>query len=432
MKQSKVHIFQEFLTTQINFLIFYPFALTVVTLFRNLEPSEIPAFPIWFLGGLIPFGFYLVRQKVHHFLPLVLFHGVGVGIYYVLAQFLVSGEHSVSKVFFMLVGIGFTIYSIYLRLMTDSFMDGMVAMPFAVGFVAVAIYAQHYLGNKEWDSYYKLPLIIVLAFYFLNYYLREYSNFLVVNASSTGILPEKEIFHSGMRLTVLYTLIGVVILICTAQYSWLQNILTALKALITKILRFIFSLFPEREQEEITIIQNEIVSGQGMELPEAGEPALFWKIFEVIAVIALMVCLLLVIYFSLRKFFAFVIKMMQKRGIAPKNIVTYEAVDVREKCEIKKKINRRNSPLEMLGFLDAKEKIRRIYKKKASGYKPSPLMEKSLNQKEFSQEKLGFYTVREMESFMASGEFASIYEKARYSSEPCTAQDVKMMKELCR
>lgn len=432
MKQSKVRIFQELLTTQINFLIFYPFALTIVTMFRNLIPTEKPSFPVWVIGGLIPFCLYFVRQKVHHFLPLVLLHGAGVGVYIVLSQFLSAEGSPINKVFFMLVGIGFVIYSIYLRLMTDDFIDSTVAMPFAVGFVAVAIFAQHYLGNREWDSYYKIPLIIVLAFYFLNYYLREYNNFLVVNASSTGILPEKEIFHTGMRLTILYTLIGTVVLICTAQYSWLQNILTILKDFISTILRFIFSLFPEKEPEEIILTKTESVQGHGMELPEAGEPALFWKIFEVVAVIALLVGLLLIIYFSLRKFAAFVTKMMQKRGIAPKNNAAYEAFDVREKCEIKKKKSHRNSPLEILVFLDAKEKIRRIYKKRASGFKPNPLMEKSQGTKEFSQERLNFYTVREMETLMDSGEFATIYEKARYSDEPCTPKDVKLMKEACR
>ena len=81
--------------------------------------------------------------------------------------------------------------------------------------------------------------------------------------------------------------------------------------------------------------------------------------------------------------------------------------------------------------LDSKEKIRRIYKKKASSYKPNPLAE-GAKEDNFSLERLGFYTAREMEARMEGGAFATVYEKARYSNEPCTAQDVKLMKEACR
>ena len=431
MRQNKIRIFQEILITQINFLVFYPFAMTVATLFRNMVPPERPSLLVWILAGLIPLGFHLIRNKLKQFFPLVLLHLVGIGGF-VLLSFLLSPQNSsVNRTYFILVGIGFAVYSIYLRLTTEDFDDSVVAMPFAVGFVAVSLFLQHYQGNKEWDSYYKLILILIVGLFFLNYYLSEYSNFLVVNSSSTGILPEKQIFRSGMRLTFGYTLIGMVILFCTAQFSWLKQILAALKRTIVSILSFIFGLFPDHTTESEIYIDERMSGGGGLALPEAGEPALIWHILGVIAVVALLIGILVAIFFAIRRFIAFANQMMQKQGITKKDISATEAVDVREKCEIKKQKHRKSSPLELFGFLDSKEKIRRIYKKKASSYKPNPLAE-GAKEDNFTMERLGFYTAREMEKRMESGAFAAVYEKARYSNETCTAQDVKLMKEACR
>lgn len=431
MKQNKIRIFQEILITQINFLIFFPFAMTIATLFRSLVPAERPSLLIWMLAGFLPFAFHFVRNNTKHFIVLILLHLMGVGGFILLSLFLSPAGSKVNQVFFVMVGVGFTIYSVYLRLATEDFEDRVAGMPFAVGFIAVALFLQHYQGNKEWDSYYKITLILIVALFFLNYYLNEYSNFLVVNSSSTGVLPEKEIFRSGLRLTFLYTFLGVIILFCTAQYSWLKQILSALKQLIVTFLTFFFGLFPDNT-EEVEIYIDQQYSGNGsMQLPEAGEPSLIWHVLGIIAVIVVLLAILVAVFSALRRFIAYAREMMQKQGFTKKDISATEAVDIREKCEIRKTKARKANPLELFGFLDSREKIRRIYKKKSSSYKPNPLTE-GVKEMEYTPERLSYYTAREMEKRMESGSFASIYEKARYSNEPCTAQDVRKMKEACR
>lgn len=432
MKQNRIRLIQELLITQINFIVFYPFCMTVSTLFGDIVTPTRPSLLVWMLGGLTLLAMYFIRVRAKNFLVFALLHGLCLGVVLALGQVLTPGGSSTNKIFFIMVAIGYMGYSLYLRLTTEDFEDHCMNMPFAVGFVAVSMFMQHYRNNTEWDYYYKLVLIIVIGFFFLHYYLKEYLNFLIVNSSSTGILPEKEIFGSGLRLSILYTVIGVVILFATSQLTWLKDLLAALKKLTVSIIRYISSLFPKTHKisEAIT---NETGNGGAMALPiEQGEPAMIWYVIFGILLVAFVIVIFVAVFMAIRRFIAFVAQRM-KKGVAEHSEVSVTgAVDVREKCEIQKSSTRKSKPLELFGFMDAKEKIRRIYKKKAAAYKPSPLMANDPARKNYSPEKLPFYTVREMEFQMDAGAFAEIYEKARYSNEACTPQDVKLMKEYCK
>ena len=434
MKHTKIYLFRELLITQMNYLVFYPFAMTLASLFRAITPEERPSLLIWMLGGLVTFALYLCRRYINHFVPLLIAHIAAVGIQWGLSFVLSPNDSIVNRCVFIIIGICFAIYSFYLRLTTDTFEDQPMQMPFTVGFAAVALFLQHYQDNKAWDNYYKLALIIVVALYFIQSYIKEYLNFLTVNASSTGILPEQQIFSSGIRMTLLYTLAGVVILFCTAQYSWLKQILSAIKQVIYTIIRFIFTLFPIDTTTDGEVFIDEKMSGEGgLPLPEGGEAGLFWKILEVVAVVAIILVLIIAVIIAIKNFIAYVKKMMQKSARLPKEINTLSAVDVREKCEINKKKEKEKRGLGLFGFLDSKERIRRIYKKTVQAYKPSPLMATEKQKKDdYNPDKLPFYTAREMEDRIGASSFAAIYEKARYSNEDCTAQDVKLMKDACR
>ena len=437
MRQNKIRIFQEVLVTQMNYFVFYPLAMTLSTLFQDLVAEERPSMLIWMLGGLISFSYYFARKTLHNLVPLFAFHAAGLGVTYGLS-FLLSPNSSVNRGIFVMVGIGFVCYSIYLRLMTEDFEDRPILMPAAVGIIAVSLFMQHYRENMAWDSYYTLSLILVVALFFIANYVKEYLNFLTVNASSSGILPEKEIFRSGLYMTTIYTAIGAAVLLMTSQLSWLKVILGTLRQAIYNVISFISSLFPNKSDGEVHIINDEKVGGgAGFQFPEPGERSPIWDVIEIFVYIILILGVLLLIFYGIKNFFGFANKMMDKRSNKKDGVIrTTEEIDVREKCEIHKSKEKKNRSLkDIFGFLDSGERIRQIYKKQAASFKPSPLMNdpyKKSAQKEFSQEKLSYYTVREMERYMNSEPFAEIYEKARYSNEECTPQDVKRMKEACR
>lgn len=437
MRENKINILHEFLITQMNNLVFFPFGLTLAALFREVVPMERPSLFIWMIGGLIPFFLYFVRCKVKHFLPLLLIHLVSGGVLLMLSGFLSPMDSPVNRIYFMLVGIGFIIHSLYLRFVAKRFESEAFSMLFTVGFIAVSLFIQHYKGHGSWDSFYIASLIIILACFYPAFYLKKYLNFLKVNESSTGVLPEKEIFHSGIRLTFLYTFAAVFILICTAQFSWLKNILYGFLRILLLVPVFISRIIPggESAENEISAESTGAANNSGMDmqaLAQGAETAGIWGILEVIIVFVLAIGALFVLYFMLRRFIRFIKTAMWKGRVRNKEFFPENAVDVREKCEIRREKSSKKNSFAIFGFLDSKEKIRHIYKKTVSGYKPNPLIKEPATEDDFSPERLNFYTARELEKYLNKDLLAEIYEKARYSDEECTAQDVKLMKSICK
>lgn len=438
MKHSKIYLLQEILVTQINHLILYPISLTLVMLFKDLTSPVRPSLILWILCGFLLPLFYLARCRAKNFVSFMAVHIAVIGFVLLLCQagdviplgLFQTLQNSVNRFVLIATFIGFTIYSVYLRLHESTDSETM-PMPLAVGIAAVALFLQHYQGFENWDSYYSLPLILVFGLYFIHYYVKEYLNFLIVNASSTGVLPEKEIFRSGIRLAGIYTLIGAMVLFLTSQIAWLRKILDFFKQIVYNILRFIFSHFPQKETE-MEIITDQSPNGNGMQmLPDGGEPSIIWDILTVIVLIVLVAGILYALYKAIIKAIHYIKNAMSKSVRTHEKEMTDIHDDVREKCE-KTHTKRKKQSLDLFGFMDAKERIRRIYKKKASSYKPVILSEEEAkNKKRFTPERLNYYTAKEMEQEMQADAFSEIYEKARYSNEVCTGQDVKRMKELC-
>ncbi len=442
MKINRINLLKEFLVSQINNLIFYPIALTLISFCSGFIPPIRTSLILWMLYGTFPLLLYYVRCRAKKLISFITFHLLYVGGVILLAygggslpfSLFACLNNPVNRLMMMISCIFFVHYSIYQRIHNKAELE-IVSMPVIVGIASVALYLQQYHGIYKWNSYYTMTLIIILAFYFIQYYLKEYLNFLVVNASSTGMLPEKEIFFSGLRLTSFYTLSGVLVLIAASQYTWLKNLLNMFTNFIGASFVLLQKLFSKTETpaKPAELIATESTSNDGvkMMLPDGNKTALIWKILEVITVIAVFVAII----FLLIKLFLTLISIIKR--IMNRNIKTQEAEltatrDVREKCEKTRSQKHSLQPRELFGFLDAKERIRRIYKKKAASYKPLRFNERETQkQKSFSPERLMYYTAKEMECEMHSGSFAEIYEKARYSNEECTGLDVKRMKEMC-
>ncbi len=439
MKRNRIYFFQELLIAQINNLIFFPLAMTIVTLFKDLVAPVRPSMLLWMICGLVPLLLYLLRCRLTKFVPFMAAHaGVVVMVFFFTSfsahiplEIFQTFQSPVNRVLFVMMALYFTAYSIYLK-MKGEVENTVFSMPVAVGIAAVALYLQHYQKNKEWDSYYIFAIIMVLALYFVYRYLTEYLNFLVVNASSTGVLPEKEIFCSGLRLAMLYTFAGMLILVCTSQVTWLKAILGAFRDILCVIVQIIAWLIPDYTPKSTTLTQTAQEEQALMEpLPEPGGPALIWQILEVVAVLALLMGLLFVFFKLVVKLIAFIKKAMQ-RQVRTHNETISEVYDVREKCAPIRKTDGRKKNSEFVHFLDAKERIRRIYKKRVITYKPLSLEDTHKRQRRaYDPEKPELYTAREMQLEMGADAFAEIYEKARYSNAACNGQDVKRMKELC-
>ena len=92
--------------------------------------------------------------------------------------------------------------------------------------------------------------------------------------------------------------------------------------------------------------------------------------------------------------------------------------DVREKCETDKRKKERKSPF---AFLSVRERIRRVYKKDVWA-------RRNFIVKEGDPRALSLMTAKEAGDKLERPALAESYEKARYSNEECTAEDLRRAK----
>lgn len=434
MKQSKIQFLQEVLVTQLNFLTFFPLAMMVSVMLSTWFTPVKPRLWAWMLGGLVCFGMYLVRRYVHNFILFVLLHIVALAAMGGVAFLLANPFHPVHLVVFGVSAVGFIIYSVYLRFKTEDFRDESFKLLFTIGVFVAALLFERLLEGPDWGVSHVLVLILCIVIYYINYYLDQYCDFVRVNTGSTGVLPEKAIFRSGMSLSLGYIGLGAAVLMLVPGFEWLRPVLAWLKNALIYLLRFLFSLFGQGEDVPESVEESKPTPGpqdSGMPDMSGAETWIGWKILEVIFVGACIIGFLYALYRFVRWLIAKIRSTMARRADAAREQVG-DVTDVREELEPDKDLGRKKGKTGFFGFLDAGERIRRLYKKKTAAYMPRPLQEEQAGRRKFRRELLPFFTAREMGLEMENAVMAELYEKARYSAESCTAQDVKRMKEVCK
>lgn len=412
---------REFLVTQINHWTLFPILMLFFCMAKSIYAEfDDPSPLLWLEAGILPVLFWIFRVKNRHFLALIVCHGAAAVLFGALL-FLESPSSG------WVYGIGagcYAVYSIIHRLSGEELEDGRVNMPVAVGISAVSLFLQHHQGYTEWDFWYVASLIAVFALYFLSFYLERYLNFMEVNAGSAGHLPEREIFSSGSQMTVLFVLFAVLVLFLTSDIGWLRSILGIVRKVIYAILRVLLSGSKGGEQE---LMEEEPAKGADsgvMELPPAGEPFFLWEVLERAAEAALLCAAVYAAVRLLLRLYAFIRERMG-RGRSHRTGGTDQAVvDVRERCGVErmKRVGARRSPL---SFLSTEERIRRLYKKQI-------LSAADTDSAKHESADLSLLTAREWGARLQKKELAAPYEKARYSGESCTAEDLRRMKDACR
>ena len=403
---------KELLTDLMNQLCFYPLAMTAATLLAALAQASRPSFALWMLGALPIFFLSYVRKRCKHLPVLLLFHGLVLVFFYV-----IPASNSVNRGVRLLVGAGFVIYSLWLRFRTENFEAEPLPLPLAGGIAILCLFLQHYQGNKDWDLYYRLSLILVILLYAVILFLQSYEDFLTVNRLSTGRIPFQEILRSGLRSTTTFVLLSGILLLGVSQFAWLKPFLQLLRSGLVMFLRFLFGLLPTDPSDSDVVVEQTVVGGD-MPPMEAEDPFFLWVILEYVAVIALLIACVFLLYRGIRRLLSFLRDRMQ---ISFTEVLPgkQESTDKREKLELSADKNDSRPDKRRFPFLfsDSRQKIRRIYQKK-------------INNCGLAKERLPFYTARDAEKSLSAEGMAAIYEKARYSEAPCTEEDVRQMKKF--
>lgn len=413
MKKDNLLALRELLLTQLNYWAFFPLVVTCYVLIRNGVPdAAYPSFRWWAALSVVPFLLYFVRIRCKILLLFLILHCAPV-----LLAYWIPVEFVAYRVLFVAVMLGFTAYSFYLRFATDERLDQGMNPIAAVCLAGGCVFLQHYLKFTQWDSLCINVLIVTLGLYFVSSWLSSYLNFLLVNKGSASHIPERAMFASGLRLSALYTLLGMAVLAATANFEWLRAVLGTVWEIIRSALAWVFSHFHyEAEYEEGLQETQEAAETGELLLGEAEDPFWLWTVLEYLAYLALAVGLVWVLYIGIRRLIRFIrANWGVQRRMLLADTDTAAGIDVHEKIETLRSAATGEERRGLFDRLSPRERIRRLYRKQAAGL-----------------ENAAFVTARECGAALELPEMAQVYEAARYSLRECTAADVKRMKEACR
>lgn len=403
VKQEKIILLKEFLITQMNHWALFPLVVTAAGL---TEMSYVPLWQ-WILCSLATFVLFLVRRYTNHFLILAASHVCVWGCFWFMPF-----PNLILKAVLMLYLTVYLLYSVFLRLRDGGRMDGNIHPGIAVAVTAGAFILQHYHGRADWDSFYVVSLILFIGLFFLHYYLERYLRFLAVNESSTGHIPEQEIFRSGLGLAAVYTAAGMLFLLLTSNIGWVRQIWLVFKRLLVWLLHFLPA--GTAAEEPMAAAEEPAQQGGGLPPVEAGEPFWLWVLLEKLFMAAFFILIAAVALWGLFRLVKFLAARFRV-GLRVESPELEAVRDVREKCGIER---RRTEKKPFLAFLSPQERIRRIYKRRVWAARGELAGDGS-------PEVLNTLTARECGNKLEAEELAEVYEKARYSNEPCMPEDIK-------
>lgn len=420
MKRKYIIFLQEIFVTQFNHWSFFPlFAVLAASITGFLEAETPPGVYLWPLLGIFPFLCFLLRNYIRNIFLLLAGHGALVGLVWLL-----PADHPVLKALYMAAAGIYTVYSLACWLMSGSPQDDTVAAPVTVVVAMGSLYLLHYQKMEGWNPFFILSVIGTLGIYLLICYVNQYLNFLLVNDSSAGHIPEREIFFSGMGMVMGYTFLGMLILLLSANVEWMRGILSVLKQGLLLLFRLLAMLFPDEGESVPPPVEEPASGGSGEMLLPVGkeEPALLWVILEQVVMVLALAAFAVLLYKLSRKLIRFIRERIhQKIGIrvGPGETV----MDVREKCTVLRKNTPRKREAFHL-FPSASQRIRQLYRRKiiASRYRLTSSGE---------LEEIKSLTAEECASLLEAQAMAQLYEQARYSNLPCSSEEVRQMKDAC-
>lgn len=412
MRRNEIILLREFIVTQSNFWTLFPGIFGLLALSSGVERLFSAKTLLVISLSLLPFFLYIVRERLKLFAFLVAAHAAVPAI---LAVMPMSDE----KTRGVCVGlsVGFSLYSLFLRLRGGLREDPCMPPAFAVVFAGVCFFILQYYGQGRWKNLIYVTLILTIALHFLRVYIEGYLSFLALNEDSAAHIPEKEMFRSGIRLTAGYTLAGAVILITTADVTWFRGVLRFFSLILRGIVAFLFQFLPLEDE----YVEQNIPAppgGANMDLPIGkGTPFWLWDVLGYTAV-ALVVLALLAALWKMMRMLVLNLRANWKKDVYRMSADgVLENLDTRERLDFARQRPRRTGRLS--GFLSVEMQIRRLYRRQAVSSK-------------LGAERLSRMTARECADSLEMPEIALIYEKARYGNQTCGKADLKEMKTYVR
>lgn len=294
----------------------------------------------------------------------------------------------------------------------------LIAPPIFIFLLGVMSLAEKIMTAHDWGIYYYVITFVYLIGYFLFYFTKKFLDFLKLNQNTASKIPVSDIFRNGLGLTGLFTACSCVILLVTANIDWVKVIADKIWSWILVVLGYIFSGIdtkpPLTGKEEMTQKDPQMGSSNMSEVIPIETLEGLRNIVLVMFILTVVIGLCLFIYYIY-----FVIKGRDRLDLSKKRQENLaENDDVREYCGVEKKVKRKE---DSFLFRSNREKIRRMYQKKVIKRKKELVGEQE-------QQRLKYMTAKECCERLNESQLKMVYEKARYSEEVITAEDVHLIK----
>lgn len=407
MKRSSITMIHDLLVLVLNHMLFMVISITGLGIFGKENPN----IGLWIATGLLSIALFFARVHISNRL---LFYGIHAAILW--ATWMLPLEQVV-KVFLLGNTIIYVILSVRNKMISKTGKTALIHPAFFFVVTAILSLWEMFVRNNQWEVIYIRMTFCYLIFYIIYFFVQQYLCFVESNEKNASNIPEQEMFLSGIKQTAVFAVGSSVILWISLNLDWFSKMMRKVGEWIVNMLRAFFSMFDFGVIEEV---EKPLPDKMEVHTNGIGEAILPEFVLEIIAkiatiiavvgVIAFVVFVVVVIYRFLRKYFQKVEK--------EKKIVLNTIGDIREQCKISEKKRERNL---FVGFLNNRDKVRKLFRK-------TIVKQKSQIIGTLSEEQLRFVTAKECcEKIQAEG-LKQIYEKARYSDEEITAEDVRKAK----
>ena len=412
MKYKHLEIAEEFLAVLANHWVMGAIFIGIMGSFGATEAFV----GMWIVMLILPLYYFFLRKTIASFPLFFVLHFAGPAA----AYFVSRGHYTFCTMYVILAG-GYAVVSIKNKATGKGKPIEACTSTWAIVGFAISMIIQNVFGVKEWSDYY-LPLILAyFTCYYIYLFINQYMKFIAYNKNSTSNIPEKEIFSAGFLQTVVYTAAGVGVLFLAAYGSWFSNIAGYAGKAILAVLRFLIEKFPISMEDNHGELPPDDMYRPG-EVMENQAPSpisewmdIFLGIFLNVGItIFIGVILFLLIRTFCRMWKDFSMNKFSEEMMSAQNEVRESLViDTHEKEDDKER--------SFFAFLDNKEKIRKVYRKRA-------IKEKASIVGSLDTENLKYYTAKECCDIMDAKNLQKVYDKVRYSNEEVTAEDVKTAK----
>ncbi len=408
MRKSRIELAKEIITTQMNHWFYITIAITALGLFNCREPHVFLCACL----GILPVYGYFIRERIKVF-PIFMLLSVAPAI----ICFVFPLNEVPVKVLLILFSSLYGVYSVYLRTRAENGWDVPVSPVVAfcvMGGLFILLNSQR---DINWDGYYILAALIYFACFLVHYFLVHFLTFLTVNDSSAANIPERAIFVTGLKQTLLFTFGVIAFLALMANIDWLAKLLAAIKKAIVAFISKYLQFTPEQAESPEHWMQQLESGGNGF-FDNPGEPAFIWVILQYVAIVVVLLGILVAVIYGIYKGYGALLKGFQRVRKTEEQKLA-ENDDVHEQVEIVRK--ERGKVRNILEAFSVEERIRKVYRKRLE-------KERYTLVKDGDIQSLSFFTAKECCDLLEAPGLKAAYEKARYSNANCTNEDLKATK----